>query len=101
MLRCGIKPLLMKPWGESNSDNPQASSKVSQSQNCTPIAPPKGSKLHAGTHRSITPTQPIAIDEYYPTQNTPVINAGLAMALGKERFKTGHLRVRQPEKVAH
>lgn len=36
MLRCGIKPLHMKPWGVANSDNLRASSKVSQSQDYTP-----------------------------------------------------------------
>jgi len=34
--------------------------------------------------RGIAPSQPIAIDEYYATQNTPIINARFAMALGEE-----------------
>ena len=49
----------------------------------------------------IAPSQPIAIDEDYAAQNAPVIDARHSVALGKERLKTGHLRVRQPEKVAH
>jgi hypothetical protein len=49
----------------------------------------------------ITPPQTIAIDEDNPAQHPSVIDAWLAMALGKEGFQTRHLRVRQPEKVAH
>lgn len=49
----------------------------------------------------ITPPQPIAIYEDYATQNAPVINARYAMALGEEGFQTLHLRVSQPEKIAH
>ena len=45
--------------------------------------------------------QHIAIDEDYAAQHTPVINARLTVALGKEGLQTGHLRVAQPEKVAH
>ena len=49
----------------------------------------------------IAPPQAIAIDEDYPAQYTPVIDARLAMALGEEGLKPRHLRVGQPEKVAH
>jgi hypothetical protein len=49
----------------------------------------------------IAPPQAIAIDEDYPAQHTPVIDARLAMALGEEGLKPRHLRVGQPEKVAH
>jgi hypothetical protein len=48
----------------------------------------------------IVPSQVIAISKYYPTQHVPIIDARLAMALGKERFKTRHPRARQLEKVA-
>lgn len=51
--------------------------------------------------RRIAPAQPVAIDEYYAAQNTFVIDTGNAMALGKERAKTYHLRLGQPEQVAH
>lgn len=37
----------------------------------------------------------------YATQHPKVIDTLLAMALGKDRLKTRHLRVCQPEKVAH
>ncbi|MFT5342032.1 MAG: hypothetical protein ACI9BH_001245 [Paracoccaceae bacterium] len=33
----------------------------------------------AAFHGRISPPQPIAIDEYYSTQNAPIINTGLAM----------------------
>lgn len=49
----------------------------------------------------ITPPQAVAIDEDNPAQNAPVVDARLTMALREEGFQTGHLRVRQPEKVAH
>lgn len=49
--------------------------------------------------RRIAPTQPIAIDEDYATQNPSIIDAGLTMALRKERFETLHLGVRQPVKM--
>ena len=49
----------------------------------------------------ITPPQAIAIDEDYATQDAPVIDPRLAMALRKERLQPLHLLVGQPEKVAH
>ena len=49
----------------------------------------------------VAPPQAIAIDEYYAAQNAPVVGAGLAMALGKERPLPLHPRVRQPKKIAH
>jgi len=49
----------------------------------------------------ITPAQAIADDEDNPAENAPVINARLAMGLWEKRGKTCHLRIRQPEKVAH
>jgi hypothetical protein len=49
----------------------------------------------------IAPPQAIAIDEDYPAQHTPVIDTRLAMALGEEGLEPSHLRVGQPEKVAH
>ena len=48
----------------------------------------------------VGPPQAIAIDEYYSTQNEPVIHARLAMALWKERSKPRHLFVHQPVKIA-
>jgi hypothetical protein len=51
--------------------------------------------------RRIAPTQAIAIDEDYPAQHTTVIDERLAMALGEEGLKPRHLRIGQPEKVAH
>ena len=49
----------------------------------------------------ISPPQAIAIDEDYATQDPSVIDARLTVALGKEGLQARHLRVRQPEKVAH
>src|SRR5262249_35043814 len=45
----------------------------------------------------VTPAQAIAIDEDYAAQPATIIDARLAMALGNERLKPSHLRVRQPE----
>lgn len=42
-----------------------------------------------------------AFDEYYPTQNALVTDPGLSVRLRKERSQTRHLRVGQPEKIAH
>ena len=39
----------------------------------------------------ITPPQPVAINKDYAAENAPVINARLAMALGKEGLQTLHL----------
>ena len=49
----------------------------------------------------ISPSQAIAIDEDNATQDAPVINAGLAVGLREVGFKTRHLHVGQPKKVAH
>ena len=49
----------------------------------------------------ISPTQPIAIDEDNPAQNPPVIDPRLTMRLGEERGQACHLRVVQPEEIAH
>ena len=59
-----------------------------------------------GLRRTILPrwgteTQAIAIDEDNAAQHTPVVDTGLSVALGNERFNTDRLRVRQPEEVAH
>ena len=45
--------------------------------------------------------QAVAIDQDYAAQDPSIIDARLAMALGKKRLQPSHLRVRQPEKVAH
>jgi hypothetical protein len=49
----------------------------------------------------IAPPQAIAVDEDYSAQHPPVIVARLAMALGEEGLEPSHLRVGQPEKIAH
>lgn len=46
----------------------------------------------------IAPLQPIALDEYYLAQNTPVIDPWLAVAVRKIRSTPLHLLVDQPEK---
>ena len=43
--------------------------------------------------RGIAPTQPIAIDEDNPAQDTPVIDAWLAMGLREVGLQTSHLRI--------
>jgi hypothetical protein len=40
------------------------------------------------------PAQAIPVDEYDPAQDPPIIDPGLAMALGKIRRQTRHLLVR-------
>lgn len=52
-------------------------------------------------HGRIAPTQAIAIDEDYTTQNPLIVHTGLAMGLREKGFQLGHLRVAQPVKVAH
>lgn len=49
----------------------------------------------------VAPAQAIAIDENNATQNTPVIDPWLAMALRKVRSERCHLFVVQPKKIAH
>jgi NAD(P)-dependent dehydrogenase (short-subunit alcohol dehydrogenase family) len=49
----------------------------------------------------ITPSQAIAIDENNAAQHAPVVDAGLAMRLREEGLETRHLRLGQPEEVAH
>ena len=51
--------------------------------------------------RRVKPSQAIAIDEGYATEDATIIDTRLAMALGKEGAKAIHLRLAQPEKVAH
>jgi hypothetical protein len=51
--------------------------------------------------RRIAPPQAIAIDEYYPAQHAPIINAWLAMGLRKEWLQLYHLRIGKPIKIAH
>lgn len=46
----------------------------------------------------IAPTQANAIDEDNPTQHATIINAWIAVELGKEGLKARHLHVAQPEK---
>ena len=50
---------------------------------------------------TIAPPQAIAVDEDNAAQNPQIVYAWAAMALGKERTKAGHLRLGQPEQVAH
>lgn len=47
--------------------------------------------------RRIAPKQPIAVDEDYSVQHTPIIDHRLAMALRKERLQPLQLLVCQPE----
>ncbi len=49
--------------------------------------------------RRIAPAPAIATDEDYAAQNPPIIDARLAMALGKEGLKSRHLRVRQRKRL--
>jgi hypothetical protein len=49
----------------------------------------------------VTPAQTIAIDEDNSTQCTTVVDPRLAIAPGKEGFKTRQLRLGQPEETAH
>jgi hypothetical protein len=51
--------------------------------------------------RRIAPTQPIAIDEDNPAQDTPIIDAGFAVGLRKIGLKTRHLCVGQSEEIRH
>ena len=51
--------------------------------------------------QSLAQPQTVAIDENNAAQDTPVIDPRHAMSLRKERPKPGHLRVRQPKKIAH
>ena len=51
--------------------------------------------------RRITPPQPIAVDEDYAAENAAIIDAGLAMTLGKERLQAFHLGIAQQVKIAH
>jgi hypothetical protein len=51
--------------------------------------------------RSVAPTQGIAIDQDNPIQYLPVIDPWPSVRLRKEAFQTRHLRIAQPEKVAH
>lgn len=46
-------------------------------------------------------TQAIAIDKNNPAQHPSVINPGLPVRLGKKGSQARHLRVGQPEKIAH
>ena len=72
---------------------------------CPSVAPPVPAVVaglgRAARLRRISPPQAIAIDEYYPTQYSSVIDARLTMAIGKEGLKPRHLRVRQPDRIAH
>ena len=51
--------------------------------------------------RRISPTQAIAIDEDNSAQNPLVIDPRLTMRLGEESGQACHLRVSQPEEIAH
>ena len=49
----------------------------------------------------VAPRQTIVIDEDNPSQHPPVIDSRLSMRLRTRKFPTCHLRVAQPEKIAH
>lgn len=79
-----------------------------------PLLPVVVRLCRAVLERRVAPPHPIAGDEDYPTQDARplavcsqtaagqrIIDAGLAMALRKERRQPLHLLVFQPEKVAH
>ena len=70
-----------------------------------PVAPPLPSAVEGLRRvillRRIAPAQAIAIGEDYAAQYSPIVDAGLAMALGKQGLQPRHLHVGQPEKVAH
>jgi hypothetical protein len=51
--------------------------------------------------RHVATPQPLAIDKYSASQNSSLINAGLAMALGKKRLQVRYLRLYQRLKGAH
>jgi hypothetical protein len=57
-----------------------------------PSLPPVVERLgRAIRPRRVTPSQPVAIEENYPTEHPPVIDPRPAMALGKERLQPPHL----------
>jgi hypothetical protein len=49
----------------------------------------------------VPPPQAIAIDEDNPVQDPSVVDARLAVGLGKIGRQTRHLRVAQPEEIRH
>ena len=49
----------------------------------------------------IPPAQPVATDEDYPAQHLPVVDPRLAMRQREKWFETLHLRLRQPQQIAH
>jgi hypothetical protein len=55
----------------------------------------------AGSARTITPSQANAIDEDNAAQHAPVIDTGLSVGLREEGLEARHLRLGQPEQVAH
>jgi hypothetical protein len=51
--------------------------------------------------RRTVPAQAFAVDKDNAAQNPQLIHAWAVMALGKEQAKTRHVRLSQPEQVAH
>ncbi len=49
----------------------------------------------------IAPSYAIAIDEDNPARHMPVLTARRAMGPGKEKLKTRHPHIAQPEKIRH
>jgi hypothetical protein len=49
----------------------------------------------------ITPTSAIAIDGYYPTGCTPIINARFTVGLWEKGRKARHPHIRELEKIRH
>ena len=89
------RPLVSSLGGQAGHD-------ASEHAHPAPALPPVVEGLwRAVFPGSVTPPQAIAVDEDYAAQNATIIDARLAMALGKERLKPRHLRVSQPEKIAH
>lgn len=51
--------------------------------------------------RCVTPVQTTAIHEEHAAEDATIIDARLGRALGKAGQRPPHLRLGQPEKVAH
>lgn len=72
-----------------------------ESASVAPAFPAAGESLSGAVFpRRIAPPQPIAIDEYFATENAAIIDAGLAMAPGEGWLQTPCLCIRQPATIA-
>ena len=57
--------------------------------------------VRAVFHGRLTPAQTIAIDEDNSAEDASVIVSRTTSALGKERSKALHLRLREPKQITH